>query len=163
MRWDIRQEKSGDEAAIAEITRLAFAGKDYADGTEEALPGALREAGALVLSLVAVSGKQIIGHVALSPAKIGAGRWLALGPVSVRPECQGQGVGSALVNHATAVAQAYGRDGVVLLGDPAFYGRLGFVCSPRLTYQGKSSPYLQVMAFGDMPAGDVEFHPAFGA
>lgn len=161
MKWKIRQEKSGDEAAIADVTRAAFAGKSYADGDEDELPGKLREAGALVLSLVAVDGKAVIGHVALSPAKVGEARWLALGPVSVMPKHQGKGIGSALVNNAVSVAQAYGRGGVVLEGDPAFYSRVGFVASEGLTMNGKPSRHLQAIAFEGDAVGDVQFHPVF--
>ncbi len=161
MKWKIRQEKAGDEAAIADVTRLAFKGKAFAAGNEDALPTRLRDAGALVLSLVAVEGKTVVGHIALSPAKIGEAKWLALGPVSVRPDRQGQGIGSALVNNAVAVAQAYGRGGVVLTGDPAFYGRLGFQQSEALTLDGKPNKHLQFYAFGDAPSGAVQFHAAF--
>ncbi|MCF2903556.1 N-acetyltransferase [Octadecabacter sp. CECT 8868] len=161
MKWNIRQEKDADVAAIAEVTRAAFEGKAYADGDEAELPAKLRDAGALVLSLVAVEGKTVIGHVALSPAKIGDEKCLGLGPVSVRPDRQGQGIGSALVNHAVAIGSAYGRSGVVLMGDPGFYGRLGFVAEQGPTVKGKPSKHLQIIGFEDVPIGDVSFHPKF--
>lgn len=161
MKWKIRQEATRDEPAIALVTAAAFAGKPYADGDEADLPAKLRDAGALVLSLVAVQGKRIIGHVALSPARIGDTKCLGLGPVSVHPDNQGRGVGSALVNHALAVAAAYGRGGVALTGDPAFYGRLGFVQDSGVTYQGKPSQFVQIAGFADPPKGDLQFHAAF--
>ncbi len=161
MKWTIRQEKPGDEAAIADVTRAAFEGKSYADGDEDAVAGKLRAVGALVLSLVAVEGKKIIGHVALSPAKVGDAKCLRLGPVAVRPDRQGRGIGSALVNHAVAVGGIYGRGGVVLMGDPAFYGRLGFVVAVGPTFQGKPSKHLQINGFDDTPVGDVVFHSVF--
>ncbi len=161
MKWTIRQEKSGDEDAIASVTKEAFAGKAYADGTEAQLPAKLRAAGALVLSLVATERKMIVGHACLSPALIGAEKWLALGPVSVLPAKQGQGIGSALVSSAVSVAQAYGRGGVVLMGDPKFYSRVGFELATDATYLNKPSPHLQVYPFGAQPCGDVMFHAAF--
>jgi putative acetyltransferase len=161
MKWTIRQEKGGDEAAIANVTRAAFEGKSYADGTETDLAGKLRDGGALVLSLVATEGKVIIGHVALSPAKVGDTKCLCLGPLAVRPDRQGRGIGSALVNHAVAVGGIYGRGGVVLIGDPTFYARLGFAPAVEATYIGKSSQQLQINGFDDAPVGDVQFHAAF--
>ena len=161
MKWTIRQEKAGDETAVEQITTAAFAGKTYADGTEGQLPAALRDAGALVLSLVAVERKQIIGHTCLSPVTIGDEKWLGLGPLSVSPDKQGQGIGSALVSTAVSVAQAYGRGGVVLMGDPKFYSRVGFILATDATYGGKSSPHLQVYPFGDSPKGEAQFHTAF--
>ncbi len=161
MAWKIRQEAPGDEAAIARVTAAAFDGQPYADGDEADLPGRLRDAGALVLSLVAVQGKTIIGHVALSPARIGDSKCLGLGPVSVHPDMQGRGIGSALVNHAVAVASAYGRGGVALTGDPAFYGRLGFVHDRSVTYRGKPSQFVLVAGFAEPPKGDLQFHAAF--
>lgn len=161
MKWTIRQEKTGDETAIAQTIRLAFAGKAYADGNEERLPEKLRACGALVLSLVAVERKAVIGHACLSPARIGEEKWLCLGPVSVLPAKQGQGIGSALVSSAVGVAKAYGRGGVILLGDPNFYRRLGFQQTQLITYQGTTSPHLQFFAFGDPPVGEAGFHPAF--
>lgn len=161
MKWKIRQEKTGDEAQIADLTRAAFDGKSYADGTEATIAQVLRDRGALVLSLVATHGKDVIGHVALSPAKIGDVKCLALGPLAVTPKHQGMGIGSALANHALAVAGAYGRGGVVLMGDPAFYSRLGFEVAGGLTYKGQASPHLQIFGFEIAPVGDVVFHAAF--
>ena len=146
MKWKIRQEAAGDEAAIAQVTEAAFAGKPYASGDEADLPERLRDAGALVLSLVAVERKQIIGHVCLSPATVGDAKWLSLGPLSVLPNKQGQGIGSALVSTAVGIAQAYGRGGVVLMGDPKFYGRLGFEQTSDVTFNGSETRHLQVLS-----------------
>ena len=161
MTWNIRQEKPGDEAAITEITRAAFCVKSYVDKTEYALIGDLRQAGALVLSLVAVEGKKIIGHVALSPAKVGDVKCLCLRPVAVHPNRQKRGIGSALVNHAVAVGGIYGRGGVVLMGDPAFFSRLGFVAAVGPTFCGKPSKYFQINGFDNTPVGNAVFHPMF--
>ncbi len=161
MKWKIRQETAGDEAAIAQVTAAAFAGKVYADGEEAELPAKLRDAGALVLSLVAVEGKTVIGHIAMSPARIGDAKCLGLGPVSVRPNRQGRGIGSALVNHALAVAGVYGRGGGALTGDPAFYGRLGFVQDAGVTHLGTQPRFVQIAGFADPPKGELTFHAAF--
>ena len=161
MKWKIRQEEPSEEAAITDVVACAFAGKPYADDSDQHLVTGLRDAGALVLSLVAVTGKSVIGQVALSPAKVGEGRYLCLGPVAVLPEHQGCGIGSALIEHALGVAQVYGRDGVVLMGNPAYYSRFGFQKFADVTYAGDGAEYVQVLPFGPPPEGEVQFHPVF--
>jgi len=121
----------------------------------------LRESGALVLSLVAHSGQTVIGQVALSPASIGDARYLCLGPIAVSPDHQRKGVGSALMGHALGVAQAYGRDGVVLMGNPAYYSRFGFEKFDAVTFDGEGAEYIQVLPFGPSPEGAVKFHAVF--
>jgi len=161
MNCKIRQEIEGDEQAIAEVVARAFEGKPYADDNDAKIVGALRDAGALVLSLVATHKGQIIGQVALSPATIGAGRYLCVGPLAVLPEHQRKGVGTALMSHALGVAQVYGRDGVVLQGDPNYYGRFGFEVFPGVTYAGEGAEYIQVLPWRGPPSGEVTFHAAF--
>ena len=92
----IRDERPDDAAAIAQVTRTAFATAEHSSGTEEFIIAALRSAGQLSLSLVAQMDGGIVGHVAISPVEIsdGARDWYGLGPVSVLPDCQGTGVGS---------------------------------------------------------------------
>ena len=161
MKWKIRQETDGDEAAIADVVARAFAGKVFADDDDPLLVGRLRDASALVLSLVATHKGQIIGQVALSPATIGAGRYLCVGPLAVVPEHQRKGLGSALMGHALGVAQAYGRNGVVLQGDLNYYSRFGFEVFASVTYAGEGAEYIQVLPFTGIPSGEVKFHPVF--
>lgn len=161
MKWKIRQEKDGDEDAIRDVVARAFAPMPFGDDHDQHIVGALRDAGALVLSLVAVSGKTIIGQVALSPANVGGGRYLCLGPLAVSPDHQRKGIGSALVQHALGVAQVYGRDGVVLQGNLNYYSRFGFKAYDGITYAGGGVDFIQFIAWGDPPAGEVTFHPAF--
>ena len=162
MKWKIRQEAPGDEDAITDVVARAFAPTPFGDENDQHIVNGLREAGALVLSLVAVTGNTVIGQVALSPAKIGEGRYLCLGPVAVVPDHQRKGIGTALIVHALGVAQAYGRDGVVLMGNPAYYSRFGFKVFADVTYDGDGADYIQVLPFGPPPTGAVTFHPVFG-
>jgi len=161
MKWKIRQEEPDDEAAIKDVVARAFAGKAFADENDALLVNGLRDAGALVLSLVAVSRGEVIGQVALSPATIGDQRYLCLGPLAVLPDHQRIGIGSALVGHALGVAQVYGRDGVVLQGDLNYYSRFGFEVFPSVTYAGEGAAYIQVLPWGDTPSGEVKFHAVF--
>ena len=80
------------------------------------------------LSLVAVADDgRIVGHVVCTRAVSGSLPALGLGPISVRPEDQGQGVGSALMHAVLGAADAMGEPAVVLLGEPGYYSRFGFV------------------------------------
>jgi putative acetyltransferase len=161
MKWKIRQEIEGDEAAITQVVSRAFEGKSYADESDAKLVDALRDAGALILSLVATHKGQIIGQVALSPATIGEGRYLCVGPLSVLPDHQRKGVGTALMGHALGVAQVYGRDGVVLQGDLKYYARFGFETFPSVAFAGEGAQFIQVLPWGGTPSGEVKFHPVF--
>lgn len=161
----IRDEHPEDAAAIGELTAAAFADAPHASGTEARIVAALRQAGALTLSLLATADDgRIIGHAAFSPVQIdqAAGRWYGLGPVSVTPQLQRQGIGGALIRRGLDRLAALGAEGCVVLGDPAYYGRFGFVSDPALTYGGESSRYFQRRVLkGDPPKGDVSYHPAF--
>ena len=160
----IRREKSGDEKAIYALTRAAFATARHSNGTETDIVDALRDAGSLRLSLVAEDAGEIVGHVAFSPVTI-AGRdegWLGLGPISVAPDRQGSGIGSALVREGLDHIRKAGAGGCVLVGDPAYYSRFGFKGGTALTYQGVEVQYVQQLAFNDeMRAGNLRYCDAF--
>ncbi|NND89451.1 MAG: N-acetyltransferase, partial [Granulosicoccus sp.] len=95
----IRREQADDHHAIHRLTTDAFAGQSYSDGTEPAIVDGLRAAGDLTLSLVAVKNDAVVGHVAFSPVRIGESNsdWYGLGPISVKPDLQRNGIGSALI------------------------------------------------------------------
>jgi putative acetyltransferase len=57
---------------------------------------------------------------------VGAASALALGPLSVRPDGQRRGVGSALMHAVLVAADALGEPLVALLGSTAYYSRFGF-------------------------------------
>jgi putative acetyltransferase len=79
---------------------------------------------------VAEHDGRIVGHVRLTRCWVDAGRALVealvLSPLSVSPDVQGRGVGTALVGRAVAEAESSGAPAVVLEGDPGYYSRLGF-------------------------------------
>ena len=162
----IRDERADDAPVIAALTTRAFAAAEHASGTEAAIVDALRVAGALTVSLVAVEDGAIVGHVALSPVRIdgAAGGWFGLGPLSVDPARQRHGIGAGLVEAALARLRAAGAAGCMLLGEPAYYRRFGFVSDPALRYGDEASPYFQNLPLAGPPAcGQVSYHPAFDA
>lgn len=164
MNFLLRDEKSADVAAISQLTERAFRDMVYASHTEQFIVDALRRVGALTVSLVAEDSGRVIGHVAISPVTISSGAtgWYGLGPISVWPENQGQGVGSALMDASLAKLKSLGAAGCVLLGDPQYYARFGFRLCPDLRYPDAPAEYFQAISFsGEIPSGEVAFHPAF--
>ena len=162
----IRSERPGDADAIHALTRTAFAEAPHSSHTEQYIVDALRAAGALAVSLVAEDADGIVGHVAVSPVQLSDGSpgWYGLGPISVAPGRQGQGIGGALMRAAVEALRARGVAGCVLLGDPGYYGRFGFRAEPRLRLVGVPAEYFQALLLeGGWPDAEVEYHSAFGA
>ena len=162
----IRPEEPRDHDVIAAVTAEAFAGVEHSDQTEPAIVAGLRDAAALSLSLVAEDGGVVIGHIAFSPVTIDGehGGWFGLGPVSVRPDRQGCGVGGALIRQGLATLRAQGAAGCVVLGDPAYYRRFGFENDGALRYEGAPAEYFMRTGFGaGAPVGRVDYHAAFGS
>ena len=128
----IRREEPGDADAIHDITAAAFAkpGQPGAEEPPEArLVAELRESDAWLpaLSLVATTpAGEVIGHVLCTRGRVEQAPVLALGPLTVRPDSQRRGVGSALMHAVLGAGDALGEPLVALLGDPAYYGRFGF-------------------------------------
>ncbi len=162
----IRHEKPDDIAAIRAMTKAAFAPVAYSSQTEAEIIDALRAAGVLTLSLVALADGKVVGHLAFSPVRMESGDkgWFCLGPVAVSPDCQGQGIGAAMIKAGLDEIKSMGAEGCVVLGDPAYYGRFGFKADPRVTYPGMEPQYFQILAFSAaVPVGAVTFHPGFDA
>ncbi len=137
----VRRERPEDVDAIRRVTAAAFRDVPHAapprgpDGEpgEAALVSRLRaDPGWLPrLSLVAVDGDEVVGHVVATRAWVDEAPALGLGPLSVVPHRQRSGVGSALVHALLGAADALDETTVGLLGDPAYYARFGFVPSLR--------------------------------
>ncbi len=163
---EIRGEEAADRARIREVTELAFRGAAHTCWREHLLVDELREAGALTLSLVAVSELGIVGHVAASRVTVSesTGEWFGIGPISVLPRCQRQGIGSRLMEAALSQLRAWGARGCVLVGDPGFYGRFGFQSDPSVVVPGVPPEVSLSLRF--VPChdhGTARFHAAFSA
>jgi len=161
----IRDELPGDRAAIRQIVEAAFAQAEHRSGTEGAIVDTLRDAHALTISLVAEDGGALLGHVAFSSVEIDGRRchWYGLGPVSVRPDRQRQGIGTALIAEGLARLRALDARGCVVLGDPAYYGRFGFAPDRGLKLAGVPPDYFtRLVLEGGPVTGTVTYHAAFG-
>ncbi|MDC4697987.1 N-acetyltransferase [Acinetobacter baumannii] len=162
----IRDEQEEDIKEIEELTKAAFLNAEHTSHTEHFIVNNLRKHKQLTVSLVAVEDNTIVGHVVISPVQISSGEknWYGLGPISVAPNKQGQGIGSLLMNSSLEKLKKLGAKGCVLLGDPKYYSRFGFKAYPDLKLAGVPPEYFQALSFQNyVPKGDVSYHEAFNA
>ena len=164
---DVRQEVPCDVPAIREVYEAVPDMSAEAD-----LVDALRDAGAHVVSLVAVQDGRVVGHILFTPVQIEAAPQgvavLGLAPLAVRPDRQAQGIGSQLVEAGLAACAARAA-AVIVLGHPSFYARFGFAQADRFGLVCEfDAPPEAFMAIELLPGaladcrGIVTYHRAFG-
>jgi putative acetyltransferase len=165
-RTTIRSEIDSDANAIGAVTAAAFQTLDVSNHTEHFIIEALRAAKALVISLVADMDGDVIGHIAFSPVTISDGTegWYGVGPVSVLPAYQRQGVGKALMQEGLLRLKAMNAHGCCLVGHPDYYRRFGFQNPSGLVFEGVPPEVFFALSFdGRYPNGTVTFHESFKA
>lgn len=162
----IRAEKASDIKEIFEITKQAFENHPITPHTEHYIVNALRDDNAMTISLVAEIDEKVVGHIAFSALTISDGSrdWYALGPVSVQPKFQRQGIGQALVREGLAQLKSLGAQGCILVGPPEYYNRFGFKSFPDLNMKGIPQQYVLALPFAEtMASGVITHHHAFSA
>lgn len=160
----IRPEETNDIEAIGQITQDAFASAETNGQTEAAIIDALRKAGALTISLVAIENNKVVGHVAISPITIEGENegWYGLGPLSVKLSHRNQGVGGKLIHEGLNTLTNNGAAGCVVVGEPDYYKRFGFVNDEKLHYEGVPGEYfMRLVIKGHTPTGSVAYHRSF--
>ena len=85
----------------------------------------------LDLSFTARIGTLLVGSVRQLPICVGDTPALLLGPLTVEPPFRGRGIGRALLDRALKDAKTRGHRLVVLVGDEAYYNRVGFKAIPQ--------------------------------
>lgn len=176
-RMALRPEEPADVAAVADLTDAAFTSLppgipghgQEAPTVERRLLEELREDGDLLptLTLVAVVDDAVVGHVACSRATLAGRPSIGLGPISVRPDLQGRGIGAALLTAVSVTAEEAGEPAILLLGDPGYYGFFGWLpaASLGITAPGPWGDAFQVKplrSWRDDLAGPFVYAPAFG-
>jgi putative acetyltransferase len=124
MDYVIRKEEEKDHQQVREIVQAAFPSE-----AESKLVDALRANGKAIISLVAVHGEEVLGHILFSPITTtppSEAKGIGLAPVAVKPVCQSRGIGSQLIRDGLELCQQLHYDYCVVLGSPEYYGRFGF-------------------------------------
>ena len=120
----IREERITDVAAREALLDQAYGAARFSKTSEQLREGRLP---ASELSLVATDHGTLVGTVRLWNVAAGPGcEALLLGPLAVHPDCRNRGVGTTLMRRVITRARFAGHDAILLVGDPAYYGRFGF-------------------------------------
>jgi putative acetyltransferase len=126
----VREERPADIEAIRAVNLQAFG-----QSGEGLLVDALRSNDGVLLSLVATRNGDVLGHILFSPVTVRSGReqitGAGLGPMSVLPGHQRQGIGGKLVEAGKQKLHGLGLPFIVVLGHPEYYPRFGFEPASR--------------------------------
>ena len=157
-----RNEVERDHQQIRDLVRSAFP-----TDAESKLVDALRENGKTIISLVAVRGDEVLGHILFSPVTttpLGNARGIGLAPVAVKPGFQSQGIGSRLIGDGLRLCNILAYDFVVVLGSPKYYARFGFKKASDFDLQNEygADDDFMIMSFtARAPCGLVQYVPEF--
>lgn len=162
MELEIRLENKNDYRTVEEITREAFWNIHVPGCDEHYYLHYLRENNAFIkeLDYVALIENKIVGHIAYSKANIidnvnNSHNVIMFGPISVLPEYQSKGVGSALIKHTLEVARELGYKAVLIYGDPRYYSKFGFRCAEKYDIKTPDGKYCVPMMALELEEGSL--------
>ncbi|WP_041375399.1 GNAT family N-acetyltransferase [Polymorphum gilvum] len=157
INWFVRLEVPADDAAVENLQSVAFGPGRFARTAFRIREGIPHDP---ALSFVGLAGDEVVGSVRLTPIRIGETPAMLLGPLTVAPEFKNRGLGKLLLRTALDAASRQGETAVLLVGDPPYYGPLGFlpVSFGRITLPGPVDPARLLIATlngADVPSGPV--------
>ena len=164
MAWTIRAADVDDRGAIVEVVSAAFTGRGHDAQDEVDIVVRTWELGACPadLELVAAAG-EVVGHVMAGIGDLSGRPAIGIAPLSVAPEYQGQGVGTALMTELLRRVEVAGWPFALLLGDPAYYARFSFepaeAASISYAPVGAGNPHFMLRAPGVSPGRDARRIP----
>lgn len=166
----IRQERRTDHDTVYQVVKTAFATAEHSDGTEHDLVVRLRHSDSFIpeLSLVAEVSGDLVGHILFTRAQVAGVAVLALAPLSVLPDYQRQGVGTALLREGHRRARELGYGYCVVLGSEQYYPRVGYVPASRYgirpPFQVPDENFMALQLREDAPdvSGILQYAEEFG-
>jgi len=139
--WHVRDEQAEDAAEIEELVIACFGAGRFAKTAYRLREGTTPVEG---LSFVAVDDEssRLLGSVRFSHIDIGGSQSLLLGPLAVRPELRGKGIGISLMQKGIGEARARGHESMILVGDEPYYSKVGFtrIAPGRIIMPGPVDP-----------------------
>lgn len=121
---EIREARATDAVNVRRVVESAFGRADEANLVEQ-----LAEDNLGIVSLVAIDEGRIVGHAMFSRVWIGdmpVSVVASLAPVSVLPDRQRHGIGSALILRGIEHCRKTAWPAVIVVGHTAYYPRFGF-------------------------------------
>lgn len=162
MEINIRNEEPQDNERVRAILRATFP-----TAAESKLVEALRANGNAIISLVAVRGTDVLGHIMFSSVTSSPpndAKGIGLAPVAVRPNVQRNRVGTQLIREGLRACKEKGFDYCVVLGDPKYYGRFGFQKASSFGIQneyGVDEEFMVIHFSNSEVSGVVKYAPEF--
>ena len=131
---NIRREQPADYAAVYELVKQAFEHAEHTNHDEHNLVNRVRQSPFYLpeLALVAETGGIIVGHIMFTETRVGDSRQLLLAPLSVLPQYQNCGIGSALIKEGHRKAKELGYEYCFLVGHAGYYPHFGYVRASAL-------------------------------
>ncbi len=167
----IRQETRNDYDEVYKLVKEAFTSAEYTDGNEQELVTALRKnkkAFIPELSLVAEFDKEIVGHILFTKIKVGDDTVLALAPLSVKPNYQKKGIGTALILAGHQIAQRLGYTHCIVLGSETYYPKAGYLPAEEFNilmpagFPPQNYMAIQLLPHAQPIHGEVSYAKEFG-
>jgi predicted N-acetyltransferase YhbS len=127
--WRIRNEEAQDASDIEDLVIATFGAGRFAK-TAYRLREGVKPIPELCFVALDSESNSLLGSVQFSNIDIGGTPSLLLGPLAVRPELRGQGIGISLMQKGIEEAKRQGHATVILVGDAPYYSKVGFAQLP---------------------------------
>ena len=151
MNIEIRLEQKNDYRIVEELTREAFWNLHVPGCNEHLLAHALRSSPSFIpaLDFVALKDGCIVGNIMYCRSTVKDQEKIhdviTFGPISVLPEFQKQGIGSALIVHSLRAAADMGLKAVLIYGDPDYYHRFGFKSAKEFNISTSEGTFMEAL------------------